>query len=189
MNPAQQFQILGRKELAIQQGIAMMEDARSELARTRQSADRWGATAILANLTLIPLNCIVNAYGAKLPSAKSVYDTVKQELAKEAYGRYAKSGTRLEGKPKMLLSALKKIVTGELERRSKQAFIPGANILVGFAEDAWAAWQTIQLVDAGSQEMTGLLLSVDRKIGAAKAQLLQIQIRRADLLDGAMRTA
>jgi hypothetical protein len=66
-------------------------------------------------------------------------------------------------------------------------FIPGANILVGFAEDSMAAWHAVQLVDAGGREMGALSFNLERKIAAATHQLVQLGIKRAEIR-GRMKT-
>lgn len=175
-NFAQQFELLGRKQLAIQEGILLLQEAQTELARARAAADAWGVTAILANATLIPLNIIVNAF--ELKSVNSLY----QALIRELYGQFAKSGTRLDGHSKMALALLKKGVIEELKRKARTDLIPGVNILVGLAEDSLAAWQAIQLTNAGRQEGAALTVAVEQKIAAAQRHLVQIGIRRAELL-------
>jgi hypothetical protein len=189
MNPAHHFEVLGRKQLAIQEGIGLLEQAQLDLARARAGADKWGAVAIMANVTIIPLNCILNAYGLALPRADSIYQRVKQALARKAYDKFAASGSRTDGALAQGLSALKEIVTDELKRKAKTNLVPSANILIGLAEDSLAAWQAIQLVDGGSHEMTTLSLAIERKIRAANQHLLRLGIERADLLQLMQRRA
>ena len=176
MNFAAQFQMLGRKQLAIQEGIDLLRNTQLDLSRARSAADAWGTVAVLANVTLIPLNVIVNAF--ELKGANSLYQSLVQQL----YGKFAKSGTRLDGHAKAALSLLKTAIVDELKRKALTDYVPGVNILVGLAEDSLAAWQAIQLVDSGSREISARAADIERKIVAANQQLIQIGIKRADIL-------
>jgi hypothetical protein len=176
MNLAQQFEVLGRKQLAIQEGIDLLRQTQFELSSSRASADAWGMAAVMANVTLIPLNVIVNAF--ELKAANTVY----QMLVHNLYGKFGKSGTRLDGHAKTALAMLKQAISDELKRKAMTEFIPGINILVGLAEDSLAAWQVIQLVGSGNSEITALASNIERKISAACHQLLQIGISRAEIL-------
>ena len=176
MDLTMQFQILGRKQLAIQEGIDLLLSLRFDLSRTRTAADAWGTVAILANVTLIPLNIIVNAF--ELKGASSLYQILVQQL----YGKFAKSGTRLDGNAKIVLSLIKQAITDELKRKALAQYIPGVNIIIGLAEDSMAAWQTIQLVESGAREITARAIDIDRKIIAANHQLIQLGIKRAEIL-------
>jgi hypothetical protein len=91
MNLAHQFEVLGGKQLAIQEGINLLRQAQLELGRARVAADAWGMMAVMANLTIIPLNCIVNAFDLK--AANTVYKIVVRQL----YSKFGKSGTRWTG--------------------------------------------------------------------------------------------
>lgn len=176
MNPAQQFHLLGRKQLAIQEGVDLLRQVQQELARTRRGGDAWGTIAVIANVTLIPLNAIVNAF--ELKTAQTVY----QALVRELYGKFAKSGSRIDGHAKTALGLLKQGIVMELKRKALTQYVPGVNILVGLAEDSLAAWQVVQMVDAGSREVAAQADALNRKIDAAIRQLLQLGIQRADLL-------
>lgn len=177
MDMVTQFQMLGRKQLAIQEGIELLRQLQVELSRTRATADVWGRVAILANVTLIPLNVIVNAF--ELKAASSVYQILVQQL----YGKVAKSGTRLDGHGKVVLAALKEAIVGELKRKALTQYIPGVNILVGLTEDSLAVWQTIQQVQSGGREMSAQAMQVELKIIAANQQLVQIGVKRAEIVD------
>jgi hypothetical protein len=176
MNLGQQFQTLGRKQLAIQEGIDLMMQCQSELARNRTSADAWGAAAIMANVALIPLNVIVNAF--ELKAATSLY----QAVVRAAYDKFSRSGTRIDNQGKMVLALLKQAVAQELKRKGLTQFIPGVNILVGLAEDSWAAMEVSLTVKAGSSEMSAIAAGVQRKITGAHQQLMQLGVRRAEIL-------
>ncbi|MGM9480331.1 hypothetical protein ACS5PN_03965 [Roseateles sp. NT4] len=175
---AHQFAMLGRKQLAIQEGIALLQSAQMDLASARASASAWGIVGVMANVTLIPLNVIVNSF--ELKGASSLYQVVVHEL----YGKFAKSGTRLEdGHVKTMLSLLKQGIVAELKRKAMTDYIPGVNILVGLAEDSYAAWQAAALVESGNREIAALAVDLDRKIRAASQQLIQLGIKRAEILD------
>ena len=176
MNLAAKFQMLGSKQLAIQEGIDLLRSMQLDLSRTRSAADTWGTVAVLANVTLIPLNVIVNAF--ELKGANSLY----QSLVRQLYGKFAKSGTRLDGHSKVALSLLKTAIVDELKRKALTDYIPGVNILVGLAEDSLAAWQAIQLVDSGVREMSARATDIEKKIVAANLQLTQLGIKRAEIL-------
>lgn len=176
MNFAQQFEMLGRKQLAIQEGIDLLNQIRVELSRTRASAEVWGMTAVLANVTIIPLNIIVNAF--ELKAANTAY----QFLVRQLYGKFGKSGTRLNGHTKVALSLLKQAIMEELKRKALTEFVPGVNILVGLAEDSVAAWQAIQLVESGRHEISSRARALDTKILIANHQLVALGVKRAELL-------
>jgi hypothetical protein len=159
-----------------QEGINLLRSLRVDLSRTRSAADFWGTVAVLANLTLIPLNCIVNAF--ELKDANSLY----QALVRQLYGKYSKSGSRLDGNAKVALSLLKQAIVQELKRKALTDYVPGVNILVGLAEDSLAAWRAIQLVDSGASEIAAIAADVDRKIVSANHQLIQLGIKRAEIL-------
>jgi hypothetical protein len=177
MNLYQQFELLGRKQLAIEEGITLLRQARADLQLSKASADRWGAIAISANVLLVPLNCIISAF--ELKGCKNLYEMLVREL----YKRYSQSGTRLSGTAKPLLAALKQGIIQELKRKALTEYVPGVNILVGLAEDSIAVWQTQQMVTQGESEMARLTLDLDRKISAALWQLQDIGRRSAAIID------
>ena len=82
MDLVRQFEILGSKQLAIQEGMDLLRQIQQELVRNKTAADVWGFTAVMANLTIIPLNIIVNAF--ELKAANSAY----QSLVKFLYLKY-----------------------------------------------------------------------------------------------------
>lgn len=176
MNLALQFETLGRKQLAIQDGIQLLAQVRGDLARARSAAEAWGTVAVLSNVTLIPLNVVLNAF--ELKSANTMYQVLVQQL----YGKLARSGSRLDGSWKPVLSLLKQAIVEELERKALTEFIPGVNILVGLSEDSLAAWQAIRLVESGNREIAGHLVSLERKIEEANRQLVEFGVRRAEIL-------
>ena len=177
MNLARQFEMLGTKQLAIQEGIDLLRGIQPELSRAKAAADAWGTVAVVANVTLIPLNVIVNAF--ELKGASSLY----QRLVRTLYGKFSKSGTRVDGHAKVALSLLKQAITEELKRKALTNYIPGVNILVGLAEDSLAAWQAIQLVDSGNREIAARAGDLEKKIAAANHQLVLLGIKRAEILD------
>jgi len=175
-NLAQQFSILGQKQLAILDGVDLLRQAQLDLSRARASASTWGTIAVMANVTLIPLNCIVN--GLELKAANTVYQVVVRQL----YEKFAKSGTRAEGNVKTGLSLLKQAIVQELKRKAMTDMVPGVNVLVGLAEDSLAAWQAMQQVDAGNREINTQAIRLQTTISAATSQLLQIGVKRAEML-------
>lgn len=181
VNLAIQFETLGRRQLAIQDGIQMLTQLRGELARTRSAAEAWGTVAVLSNITLIPLNVVLNAF--ELKSASAMYQVLVQQL----YGKLAGSGSRLDGSWKPVLSMLKQAIVEELKRRALAELIPGVNILVGLSEDSLAAWQAIRVVESGNREIAGHLLGLERRIEEANRQLVEWGVRRAEIL-GQMQT-
>jgi hypothetical protein len=186
MNLALQFEMLGRKQLAIQEGIDMLQQTQIDFYRARAAAKAWGLAAVMANFTLIPLNVIVNAF--ELKAANTAYKIFVRQL----YGTFGKSGTRLDGQAKTALSLLKQAIIEELKRKGMTQFVPGVSILVGFAEDSMAAWRAVQLLDSGDREMSMLASNLERMIATANRQLLQLGIERAFILDRGqvhMRTA
>lgn len=138
----------------------------------------------MANVTLIPLNVIVNAF--ELKGANSLYQTVVQELAR----KFSASGTRLEdGHAKMMLAMLKQAIVEDLKRRAMTDYIPGVNMLVGLAEDSYAAWQAIGFVETGNREIATLAAGLDQKVHAASHALMQLGIKRAEILEQLQRAA
>lgn len=175
-NLAQQFAILGQKQLAVHEGLVLLREAQADLARSSAMANVWGAVGVFANITLIPLNIIVNAYDLK--GVNGLYQTLVRAL----YEEYAKSGTRGDGRIMMVLAALKKAIIQELTRQAKTDLIPGVNILIGLAEDALTAWQTVQMTQAGGSERLALARAIEQKIMLANRQLMQMGIERAEVL-------
>jgi len=107
MNLAQQFEVLGQKQLAAQQGIELLKQAKHELLLSRSSADLWGSTAVLTSFIVIPLNCIVNAF--ELKAANSRF----QALERLIYDQLSKSKPGLDEHTKTTLSLLKEAITNE----------------------------------------------------------------------------
>jgi hypothetical protein len=177
MNLAQQFELLGRKQLRAEEGLRMLTQIQVELTRDAAAAKAWGLTAALANVTLIPLNVIVNALDLK--AAQTAY----QVLVRQLYTQYAQSGTRAHGPAQAALGALKTAIVSELKRKGLASQIPGVNILVGLAEDSLAALQVAQAVQAGGKEMAALGNDLARKIARARTQMLQLGVQRAQVLD------
>ena len=181
MNPMHQFQRLGTLQLNFDGALAMLRQQRVELQRNRQLAENWGLLAVGANVVLIPLNVIVN--GMDLGAVNSVY----QMVVREVYGKFARSGSRGDGHAKTALALLKKAIAEELKRKGATQYVPGVNILVGLAEDTLAAVQTAAMVQDGRHEASRLAHALDRQIQATERALQQVGIRRAELLDLALR--
>lgn len=172
-----QFHMLGRKQLAFEEGIALMRQTQVELGHSIARAESWGMTAILSNIALVPLNCIVNAF--QLKTAKSLYEV----LVHQAFARYAASGKRTEGWQAHALSLLKDAIVSELKRKGLTDYVPGVNILIGLAQDSMAALQVAEKVGEGSSELRALAVRLDLRIAAATAQMNRLGIQRAQILD------
>jgi hypothetical protein len=183
VNFLRQFQTLQNKQLALQEGVALLEQARRELQQSRAVANAWGLTAVLANATLIPLNCIVNAF--ELKSANTAY----QLLVRTLYDKFARSGTRLEGPAKNALSMLKKAIVDELKRKALTDLVPGVNILVGLVEDSAALMQVTMVVDAGGRENASLAADIDRRLADFSRRLAQLGIEHAELITRVQRVS
>jgi hypothetical protein len=179
MNFANEFRKLGEKQLGLQGAIDLLTQVQNELGQAKASADKWGMVAVMSNVTLIPLNAIINSF--QLSAAKSVY----QELVRKLYGKFSQSGTRVDGHGKLLLSVTKEAIVSELKRKGLTAHVPGVNILVGLAEDSLAAWQAIQMVESGNREMNARAAAIERQIAQARMQLQKLRIQHAELLDKA----
>lgn len=182
MNVAQQLGVLRNKQFAIQESIQMLNEARMDLLQSGRGVGAWSTVGVLASVALIPLNCIVNSF--QLKTATSMY----QLLAQQLYGRFGKSGTRLEGKAKTTLSLVKQAITAELKYKALTEYIPGVNILVGLAEDSVAAWQMVALADTSSKELQALMASIDRKIASANQQLRKLGVDHNDILESVQRS-
>jgi hypothetical protein len=180
MNPFHQLQVLRQRRIAVRDGLAMLQDAQQDLVRARNAAQAWGVVAVMANVTLIPLNCIINAYGAG--TANSAY----QSLVRAVYDKFSKSGTRLQSDTvKTTLSVLKTAVAGELKRKGLASQIPGANILIGLAEDSYAAFETMQTVQTGNRDVVNQEVALLKQIKRLEAELRKFGIQEADLMDQA----
>ncbi|WP_225000335.1 hypothetical protein [Cesiribacter sp. SM1] len=177
MSLVRQYEVLAKKQLALQEGIELMKQIQIDLNRQMMSANVWGLTAVAANATLIPLNVIINSF--ELKKANSIYQT----LVRQVYDKFASSGTRAEGVAKTSLGILKKVVVEELTRNALKDYIPGVNILIGLAEDSLAFWQALQTVSSGSQEMKMIARNISLKIATANRELLQLGIQRAYIHD------
>jgi hypothetical protein len=173
MNPFQKFEQLGRKQLILQEGIQMMKQAQLEFQRDSTTANNWGMLDVLSSMTLIPANCIINAFS--LGAAKNIY----QELVRNVYAQVSKSGTRIDEKMiRIALGALKKVVVDDLKKKGLTQYVPGANILIGLAEDSWAAWEATQRYTKGLNATASM---INRNINTAINQLLQLGIQREQL--------
>jgi hypothetical protein len=177
MSPLQQLEALRRRQLVLDDGIRMLRQIRQELARDSASAQAWGQVAVLANVTIIPLNVIVNTF--ELGAAKAVYDVVVGEV----YAELARSGTRSEGRVKGALAALKKALVETLKRKGATAYVPGVNILVGLAEDSWAAWQAVTLTQGGQGEARQLAMRLQAQIDRTQRELVRLGVIHAELLE------
>lgn len=182
MNSASQLSILRNKQLAFDESIQMLKQAKVELMQSGRAVDAWGKIGVLASLTLIPLNCIVNSFQMK--TAKSIY----QIFAHQLYGEFGKSGARLDGHAKKTFSLLKQAITAELKRKALTEYIPGVNILVGLAEDSVAALQMLQMTDTANKELGLLMVGLDRKISAATQQLQKLGIAHNAILEHLQRS-
>lgn len=176
MNYVQKFEMLGRRQLEIHEATIMLQQIQDELSSHPTFATAWGATAVLANAVIIPLNVVVNAF--ELRAASSAY----QMLVRQLYGKFGKSGSRVDGHAKTALSLLKQGIISELTRKSLTTYVPGVNIIVGLAEDSLAALQAAQLVNVGNSEIALLAASLNARISAANHQLIQLGARRAEIL-------
>lgn len=178
MNLVHEFQVLGHKQNTIQQGTNDLRKIQNELSGTMALASSWGLTAIIANAALIPLNAIINSF--ELKRANSLYQTAVRAL----YGRFSKSGTRINNKySKEVLKTLKDIIIQELTRKGMTDFVPGVNIIGGLAQDSIALLETAQTVESGSKEMKNLMSNINLKIEAARLELFRIGNRRSEILD------
>jgi hypothetical protein len=173
-----QSYLLAQKQLAIQQGLDILTKARFELKQAKNGAEFWGNVAVWANVILVPANCIVNAL--ELKKANGLLRMAYQQTVKFLYDRYARSGTRIEGNGKKILSEIKRATTEELKRRGLTDWIPGVNILMGLAEDTIALYQTMDMVDKGRGEINNLQNNLDRNIFRMQNELVKLGILQAE---------
>lgn len=176
MSLLRQYQTLQSKQLALSEGLQLLQQTRSELQQNLATAEAWGHTAVLASITLIPLNCIVNAL--ELKGANTAY----RILVKAVYDKFARSGTRLEGPAKTALSTLKKVITDELKRKALTDLTPGVSILVGLAEDSLAMMQAVTAVEAGTRETAALAARINRQLTNTTRKLEKLSIEHARFL-------
>lgn len=178
------FQRLAQKQMAVSAGVAAMREARKALETDMQQARFWGNIAVFANAAMLPLNLMINAFQAK--AAVSAYQVVVKEL----YAQLGKSGTRMEsGAIKTSLSVIKKATVEALKSKGLTGYVPGVNMLVGFAEDSVALFQTASTVRDGSNEMRQLMRQMETKIADAEQTFLRIGIEMDRLLTEMQRRA
>lgn len=177
----QQFCLVEKKELIAQEGLEMLKELQQDLSRNIAWANIVGTTAVIANLIIVPLNCIINAFGMK--KAKGLYQKVVVIL----YDSFGKSGSRLDINQTLeqLISCIKTWLLAELTGRGLVDYIPGVNIIVGLAEDSATAFQTVTMVDSGSAELRRIESRLNRSIDKANAELAKLGIKKAELLDRA----
>jgi hypothetical protein len=193
---------LARKQTAFAEGLAMLGDARRELAEARSSANAWATASVMSQVVLIPLNILVNAF--QLKAAKTTYDVVVRVLvkflqkAKEGIELAAAAqegglrGLRREKLKQDILAEFKNELTKELRAKGLAAHIPGANVLLGLAEDTYALIDSLLTIDAGTREMQEQMARIDRKISDAQREIQKFGIQRAQVrerLDELDRTA
>lgn len=171
-----QFEMLGRKQMAFNEGIQMMQQLQRDFQVTNNQAKAWGITAVLANAVLIPLNCIVNAF--ELGAAANLYQT----LAKELYKSFGQSGSRTTGVSKQALAILQKSIVESLTKSGLTQYVPGVNILAGLAQDSIALIQAMETVGQGSVERRRLDTIGQQKINEMTRKLSEIGIIRSQLL-------
>ncbi len=176
MNLMHRFQQLGRQQMGLQDSIALLQRIRGEMQRDLAHADAWAVVSVMSNVTLIPLNAIINAF--ELGAAKSFYETV----AREFYAKAAKSGTRSDGHLKTALGVLKSSLVEVLKKKGATQYVPGVNILVGLAEDSLATWQAIEQREGGRAEGQQLKMRLDQQINTAIRELQRLGVERADVL-------
>jgi hypothetical protein len=186
-NLNQQFEILLNKQLAFQDGIAMMEKAQMDFRSDSATADLWGKTAVFANAALIPLNVVINSFDLKGLSdgfnsaTKFFYNQYKDKAA---------SGTRISNKTvKYSLAIIKSQATKQLVAKKMGQYVPGVNILMGLAEDSVALIETALMVESGSQQMSILKINMENKIAQMKRQLSALGVESADVLGKMQRVA
>ncbi len=178
------FQRMSQRQMAVSSGLAALRDARNALKSDIQSARFWGNIAVFANAAMLPLNVMINAFEAK--AAVTVYQTAVKEL----YGQLGKSGTRMEsGAIKTSLSIIKKATVEALKSKGLTNYVPGVNILVGFAEDSVALFQTASMVSDGSNEMRQIMRTMEAKIAEAEQTFIKIGIEMDRLLTEMQRRA
>jgi hypothetical protein len=161
------------RQLIISEGIMDLEEIQKDLNSNVSSAQFWGNLAVVMHAALIPLNVIVNAFEVK--AATSIYQT----LVKNVYAKFAASGSKTQGPSKAVLDILKKTVTDHLKSQGLKEYIPGVNILVGFAQDSIALYQVSMEVKNGSSEQDNLTRKMNNSIEKAKKELMKLGVERA----------
>lgn len=178
MSLIQQYQLLAKKQMGIQEGIEHMKQVQIDLNREIMYANIWGLTAIAANATLIPVNIIVNGVGLK--EANSLYQAFVRHLYVESAG----SGTRSEDSwAKAILGKIKEFVIKDLSQKGLKNYIPGVSVLFGLAQDTLVLWQTLQTVGSGTREMNLIARDLNLKIAASNREFMRLGIERALIHD------
>jgi hypothetical protein len=170
-NLATVFQKLSQRQMAVSAGVGALRDARAALKKDTADAMFWGNIAVFANAAMLPLNVMLNAF--EVNGAVSIYKTVVKEL----YGKLGKSGTRMQGGAvKTSLSVIKKAPVEALKSKGLTQWVPGVNIIVGFAEDSVALFEAASMVADGSAEMRNLMRQLDAKLADAERAYLRLGI-------------
>lgn len=182
MSLSDDFAVLSKKEITLREGIDMLDGIRADLMLASDRAEVWGQVNVMANVVLVPLNCIVNAF--ELKGAGTLY----QVLVKALYDRYAKSGTRNgDSKVAGLIGDLRRMVVEDLLRRALTEYVPGVNIIFGLAQDSLAAYRSMQLLQDARIEQRALVLRLDTQLAGLSSELRGIGIRKAQLFDRAQK--
>lgn len=172
---------LAHRQMLFSEGIRDLEAIQKELNSNRSSAEFWGNFAVAMNAALIPLNVILNAFEVK--GATSIFQT----LVKNTYTKFAASGSRTQGSTKVVLDVIKKNTIDHLKSQGLKEYIPGVNILVGFAQDSIALYQVATEVKNGSNEQANITMQMNKSIEKAKVELMKLGTQRALLHDRLLR--
>jgi len=167
------YDVLATRQLIVAEGIKDMEEIERTLFSDIGSAQAWGNLAVMMQASLIPLNVIINAFQVK--KATSIY----QSIVKELYSQFAASGARTSKPSKEIFKALGRVITDHLKSQSLTEYIPGVNILLGFAQDSIAFYNVAVEVGNNSTEQNSLKNSMRRQMEKAKKELLKLGTERA----------
>ncbi|WP_373515639.1 hypothetical protein [Persicitalea sp.] len=171
------YDVLATRQLIVAEGIKDMEEIERTLFSDAASAQSWGNFAVVIQAALVPLNVIVNAFEVK--KATSIY----QSIVKTLYSQYAASGSRNSKPTKEIFKVLGGVITDHLKSQALTEYIPGVNILLGFAQDSIAFFNTAVEVSNNSKEQSILFTNMRLQMDKAKKEMLKLGTERAIIHD------
>lgn len=189
MDLKRQEEKLRLRQIALNEGLHLMKLNRAELTRNIDSANKWGAIAIISDVILIPLNIIVN----------SISPTNPAYLIKDAFDYYDKLKSLSNGEinlsradtVSLAIDKLEDYLKRELTKRGATSHIPGVRILAGLSKDAVGLIDKVVSIQEGGRELPQLLKMFDRNLEETIRKIEQAGIERAlvhDLIDKQNRT-
>ena len=181
MDPATRFWQIGQRQLALQEGLDLLRQAELELLRDMAGADRWAFVALAAHACQVPLNVVVG--GLQLGALRPVFDGFGHALRAAVTADAARRGQWAGAALPHAFWALQQGIGQALARKGAAYAVPGANILLGLAEDSFALLQAAQDVSRGRDEMQQLRRQLQRSIHTTLRQMTVLGVERNRALE------